>query len=107
MIKTPTYKFYFAGNKVIAVSSFAGVTVRGVAKCSPNDEFDLEYGKALAAARCGEKIAAKRLKRAQSKYDEAHAQVEAAMAHLDKMLRYEAMAVENYNNAAFELESLE
>ena len=103
MIKNPTYKFYVAGNKVFAVSSFAGATVRGVAKCNPNDEFDLEYGKALAAARCQEKIAAKRCKRAYSKVDEARAQVNAALAHLQKMMTYEADSEANYNIAAYEL----
>ena len=103
MIKNPTYKFYTAGNKVIAVSSFAGATVRGVAKCNPNDEFDLHYDMALAAARCQEKIAAKRMKRAYSKVDEAKAQVNAALAHLEKMMRYESDAEANYNIASYEL----
>lgn len=106
MVKNPTYKFYVAGNKVIAVSSFAGATVRGVAKCNPNDEFDLEYGKALAAARCSEKIAAKRCKRAYSKVDEARAQVNAALSHLQKMMTYEADAEANYNIASYELASV-
>ena len=43
------YKYYQAGNKVIAVSTFAGRTVRGVAKCNPKDNFDLEKGKMLPA----------------------------------------------------------
>lgn len=103
MVKNPTYKFYTAGNKVIAVSSFAGATVRGVAKCNPNDEFDLQYGMALAAARCQEKIAAKRCKRAYSKVDEAKAQVNTALAHLEKMMHYESDAEANYNIASYEL----
>lgn len=64
------YKFIRADNKVIALSSFAGKTVRGVAKCHPGDVFDIEYGKQLAAARCGRKIAEKRYKRANDKYYE-------------------------------------
>ena len=63
------YKFVITDDKVIALSSFAGRTVRGVAKCHPNDKFDVEYGKALAAARCGVKIAKKRYARARDKYD--------------------------------------
>ncbi len=66
------YKFYIAtkedGNPymVIATSTYAGKTVRGVAKCHPNDmkNFDIEFGKKLAAARCNEKIANKRHKKA-------------------------------------------
>ena len=106
MIKNPTYKFYTAGNMVIAVSSFAGKKVRGVAKCNPNDGFDVEKGKALAAARCGEKIAAKRVKRAYSKVDEAQAQVDEAMKNLTYMLKYQADAEAKYNAAEFELENV-
>lgn len=50
--------------KVVAYSSYAGQSVRGVAKCAPDDEFDVEFGKKLAAARCNVKVARKRLKRA-------------------------------------------
>ena len=110
MIKNPTYKFYkydrtrADGTKsvrVVAVSSFAGKVVKGYADCHPKDEFDLEYGKALAAARCAEKIAAKRCKRAYNKVDEAKAQANAALAHLQKMMQYEADAEANYNMAAY------
>ena len=59
------YKFYIAKNKVIAVSTYAGKTVRGVAVCADSDTFDIEKGKRLAAARCNVKIAEKRLKNAE------------------------------------------
>ena len=66
MLKNPTYKFYEYNHlrtdgttslRIAAVSSFAGKPVKGYADCHPNDEFDREYGYALAAARCAEKIA--------------------------------------------------
>ena len=61
------YNFYTDGKtKVIAVSTYAGKTVRGIAKCDVNDTFFLEKGKELAAARCNEKVAKKRLIRAQN-----------------------------------------
>ena len=53
--------------KVVAYSSYAGQSVRGVAKCAPDDEFDVEFGKKLAAARCDVKVARRRLKRAQTR----------------------------------------
>ena len=115
MIKNPTYRHYLYphiksnGNvctRITAVSTFAGRIVKGHADCHPDDEFDLEYGKALAEARCNEKIAAKRCKRAYSKVDEAMAQVIAAMMHYEKMLEYEADAEENYNEASYNLASL-
>ena len=112
MIKSPTYKFYEFNHlradgtpslRVAAVSSFAGRPVKGYADCHPNDEFDREYGYALAAARCAEKIAAKRCNRAYSKVDEAKAQANAALAHLQKMMQYEADAEANYNLASYTL----
>ena len=112
MIKNPTYKFYQYNRlredgtinvRIVAVSSFAGKPVKGYADLHPKDEFDLEYGKALAAARCAEKIAAKRCKRAYNKVDEATAQFNAAMNHLQKMMQYEADAEANYNLASYTL----
>lgn len=115
MIKIPAYKFYQYNRvradgstnvRIVAVSSFAGKPVKGYADLHPNDKFDLEYGQALAAARCAEKIAAKRCKRAYNKVDEATAQVNAAMAHLQKMMKYEADAEANYNIASYELATI-
>ena len=39
------YRYYTAGNKIIAVSTYAGKTVRGIAKCAEGDTFDIEKGK--------------------------------------------------------------
>lgn len=68
-MKNYNYKYIVTNNKVIALSSYAGKTVRGVAKCHPNDVFDEEFGKKLAAARCNLKIAEKRHLRAKNRYD--------------------------------------
>lgn len=116
MLKNPTYKFYEFNHlradgttslRIVAVSSFAGKPVKGYADCHPNDEFDREYGQALAAARCAEKIAVKRCNRAYNKVDEARALVNAALAHLQKMMQYEADAEANYNIASYELAAIE
>ncbi len=82
------YRYYTNGKKVIAVSTYAGKTVRGVAVCDPHDTFDLEKGKKLAALRCAMKIADKRVQRAESKLGEAEDIVDSAACHLDKMNRY-------------------
>ena len=73
---------------VIALSTYAGKTVRGVARCNPVDQFDLEKGKELAAARCNQAVSIKRAKRAAQKLQEAEAQLALAQAHLDKMRKY-------------------
>ena len=115
MIKNPTYRFYQFDHvradgtksvRIVAVSSFAGKPVKGYADCHPNDDFDLEYGKELAAARCNEKIALKRAKRAYNKVDEALLQFAQAYAHLEKMWEYEHDAEDNYNAAVVELEAI-
>ena len=82
------YRFYFAGNKIIATSTYAGRTVRGVSICHPEDTFNQMTGKKLAAARCNEKIAAKRYVRAQAKYIEACEARDIALAQVDKMKEY-------------------
>ena len=88
MSKNFEYRYVFTGNKIIAISSYAGRTVKGVAKCHPNDEFDLEAGKALAAARCNKKIAAKRWARALKKYNEAFDEMNRIVEEYDKARSY-------------------
>lgn len=78
------YKYYTNNkNVVVAVSTYAGKKVRGVAKCAPEDKFDLDDGKALAAARCNEKIAYLRYKRAMEKNKAAYHE----LAILDKKIK--------------------
>lgn len=82
------YKIFTHNNEVIAVSTFAGKTVRGVAKCNPADAFDLAKGKALAEARCNAKVAEKRFKRAKSKCEETFKAYSDAVTKHNKMVDY-------------------
>jgi len=93
------YKYYTTNNKVIAVSTYAGKTVRGVAKCDPRDTFDLEKGKVLAAKRCNEKVAKRRYARAQKRVKEAARDLQAAQNHYHKMLQYMNDAHDAYGQA--------
>ena len=93
------YRFYQSDNKVIAVSTYAGQPVRGIAKCDPADEFSLEYGKALAAARCNEKIAEKRAIRASRKFFEAHKAMVEAKNYFDRMREYCDDSIDNFKIA--------
>jgi len=86
------YRYYTNGRKVIAVSTYAGRRVKGVAVCSQDDKFDLERGKELAAARCGVRIARKRLQRADRKLREAERATREAQEFYHKMLNYHADA---------------
>lgn len=60
------YKYFCYGNHVVCVSTFAGRCVRGVAKCSPHDEYDEEKGMKLARLRCDVKVAERRVNRAKT-----------------------------------------
>ena len=82
------YKFYVNGNQVIAVSSFAGRTVKGTAHCADEDNFNLEIGKEIAAARCNLKISEKRYQRAVKRFNEAYNKLIAAEEFLQKMIDY-------------------
>ena len=82
------YKFITHDNEVIAISTYAGKTVRGVAKLHPQDIFNLENGKKLAAARCNEKIAAKRFARAVKKIKEAEKAYQKEIAWYNRMVDY-------------------
>ena len=82
------YRFYDNGNKVIAVSSYAGRQVRGVAKCDPRDSFDKEKGMQLAEARCNLKVAEKRAVRSEVQYKKAIVALGQAERRLNDMKNY-------------------
>lgn len=105
------YKYYQfknenGGTTVSAVSTYAGRTVKGYAKCDPRDEFDIEKGKELAAARCGVKIANKRVARASRKYMEAARAATEAQAYFDRMKQYYMDAVDQADEAGENLRNL-
>lgn len=60
------YHFYYndSNNTVVCTTLYKGQMVRGIAKCSPEDNFSLGAGKKLAYLRCKEKFLRKKLKRA-------------------------------------------
>lgn len=82
------YIYYRSDNKIIALSTYAGKTVKGYAKCNPEDTFDNETGKALAAARCNVKVAVKRAKNAEKKWNESVQAYLKAEKHMHAMAKY-------------------
>ena len=100
------YHYYYAGNKIIAVSTYAGKIVRGVAICAPGDDFDLEFGKKLAAARCNEKIAAKRYARASHKMNGVLDKLNDLNGELADVEQYYHDSYLAYNEAAQEVDLL-
>lgn len=107
MADTHKYKYIVVGRKVIALSTFAGKTVRGVAICSENDEFDLEKGKELARARCNAKIAHKRFKRAEEEYACAYEIFTEARKYIDKYANYYTDSYAKYGEACAAVQELE
>lgn len=100
------YRYYVAGHKVIAVSTYCGRTVKGVSICHPDDKFDLELGKKIAAARCNVKVAEKRARRAEQKDNEATRKVIEAEKHKAAMLEYHTDSLNKYMTAKRELDTL-
>lgn len=107
MADTHKYKYIVVGRKVIALSTFAGKTVRGVAICSENDEFDLEKGKELARARCNAKIAHKRFKRAEEEYKWALEIFTDARKYFGKYANYYSDSGVKYHEAMTAVQELE
>lgn len=97
----------FDAKVVVATSTYAGKTVRGVARCHPNDEFDIDKGIQLAVYRCNLKVADKRQARAARKVKEAQLALYEAQVFLDKMLDYRAQSVFDYLSAKDDLEDIE
>lgn len=93
------YRFYYTKNKVICVSSYAGKPIRGIAKCAPGDEFDIEIGKKLAQLRCDLKVAKAREKRANEMYCKALDAYDRAEIYCDKMEDYAWDAAEAATDA--------
>lgn len=100
------YRFIQNGNKVIAISTYAGKTVRGVAKCDPRDTMDLETGKKIAALRCAQKVAKRRLKRANKKLDEAYDMLKKATTRVADMQDYYGNAAKEFMSYKKELHEL-
>lgn len=101
------YKIIVHDHEVIAISTYAGKTVRGVAKADPRDEFDVEVGKELAIARCAAKIAIKRQNRAKRCLATAQARLAEAQAWVDKMSAYASDSMADASKAVDTLYEVE
>lgn len=101
------YKIDEEKRTIVAMSTFAGRTVVGVARCADTDEFNIETGKKLAAARCSVKIAEKRMKRAEECHSFATDCVKFWTEHLEKMKHYDADSTEAYKKAVVALAEIE
>ena len=100
------YSYILAGRKIIALSTYAGKTVKGIAICDDRDIFNEEKGMALAAARCNEKVARKRLNRATLKYNEAQEALKEAEAYVQRMSEYYYSSFTAWNEAGIAVDNV-
>lgn len=101
------FKYYSDGKtKVIAVSHYAGHTIRGVAYCSPEDKFDLHKGMALAKQRCKIKLLSKRSKRAKNKEKEIKKILDKNMLDYQKAEKYAQNSYKEWEKAVTDYTNL-
>ena len=93
--------------EIIALSAYCGKIVKGSAKCDPRDAFDSDTGKTLAALRCYEKVAKKRLRNANDKIIEAQAKINEGQKELLKATKYYEYAHKEYDEAGKMLDDFE
>ena len=103
------YKYVINEEKrtIVCLTTFAGQVVRGVARCSPNDEWNIEVGKEYATARCAAKVALKRLRRAEDLVKWSHDALEFYNAQVSKYEKYELDAIEEVKITAANLKKIE
>ena len=91
----------------LAMSTYCGKIVKGIAKCIATDDFDEKKGIALAAARCDLKVCEKRCKRAKKKYVEAVKKLKNLEDYTRKMGNYYSDANYERNESALRLKTIE
>ena len=102
MRKKANYKIYIdeKNKTVIAVCRYAGRNVRAIAKCSPEDTFDVDFGTKLAIARCEVKVAKIKIQNASAAYLKASVAADEAQRQYDKMKNYYMDSVDQFDKAS-------
>ena len=102
-------KFYYNKDEqtIICMTLYKGQPVRGIAKCDPDDEFNLELGKKLAYLRCRKKFLRKKLKRAMKAEHDAIIAEARAKYNLDSAREFVSDSETQLAKAINELEALE
>lgn len=102
------YKTYIdeKNRTVIAVCRYAGHNIKAIAKCAPEDTFDVEFGTKLAIARCELKVAKIKLRNAGSKYLEAAKAADNADKRFEKMKEYYMDSVDQLDAAGTAIQNI-
>ena len=95
------YQFYYNEDKhsVVCTTIYKGQTIRAIAKCDPEDTFDLETGKKIAYLRCKQKFARKKMLHAGEVYHDSFSKYERSKRNLDKASEFLADSVCQYQAA--------
>lgn len=103
------YHFYYneESRTIVCTTTYKGQMVRGIAKCDPNDEFDLDDGKKLAYLRCKAKFARKKLRRASKACLDAFVVANRANYNLDKAQEFKEDSDAQLTSALNELRDFE
>lgn len=101
MRKKVNYKIYVdeKNKTVIAVCRYAGRNIRAVAKCAPEDTFNVEFGTKLAKARCDVKVAKAKIQNASVSYMKASVAADEAQRKYDNMKQYYMDSVDQFDKA--------
>ena len=96
------YKIYTdeKNRQVVAVCRYGGRNVRAIAKCSPEDTFDVDFGTKLAIARCEVKVAKIKIQNASTAYLKASVAADEAQRQYDKMKNYYMDSVDLFDKAS-------
>ena len=91
--------YYYHDTDVIATTTYCGKPVRAVAKCNPEDEYDRQFGEALALARLNLKVAKKRRARSYEKMYAASDVLRKAQDFYKEMCNYNTAAINEVRDA--------
>jgi len=94
-------------SKVIVTSTYAGRTVRGIAKCAPGDVFNVQTGETLAQARCDLKVSEKRLLNAINKLESAFDERDRLDDRINDLNEYYLDSLNKYREAQSQLKKIE
>lgn len=103
------YHFYYheENRAIVCTTLYKGQMVRGIAKCDPEDEFNLEAGKKFAYLRCKTKFARKKLRRALKARDVAFIAMNKASHHFEKAREFVEDSELSLNAVLDELKAFE
>ena len=103
------YHFYYNEDNqtVVCTTLYKCQMVRGIAKCDPEDEFDLELGKKFAYLRCRAKFTRKKFKHALKVERDAFVVANKAKYRLDKAREFASDSEMQLVNAMVELNEFE